>query len=68
MYLEIIKAKLLSLLVECPTGDPLETCPIGPLRKLSMEDRVEVVDRVGREIAEQLLAYHEACMHEGRSS
>ncbi len=60
---ENTKARLLSLLVECSMGDPLETCPINPLRKLSMEDRIEVAKRAVPEIAEQLLVRHEACMH-----
>ena len=62
------KAMLFSIVEECPTGDPLETCPIAPLRKLSMDDRTEVLERVGQDITEQLLAFHEDCMVERRSS
>ena len=68
MYSENAKERLVSIIAECPAGDPIETCPVAPLRKLSMEDRTEVVDRVGRDMTEQLLAYHEACMNERRSS
>ena len=68
MDAENSKAMLFSIIEECPTGDPLETCPIVPLRKLSEEGRIEVVERVGQEITEQLLAYHEDCMHQRQSS
>jgi hypothetical protein len=67
MLPEMTKARLLSLFVECPTGNPLVTCPMSPLRKLPMEDRIEVSEKAGPEIIEKLLTYHEACMHKRRN-
>ena len=68
MYSENARERLISIISECPTGDPLETCPVAPLRELSTEAWTEVVARIGQDITEQLLAYHEACMNERRSS
>ena len=65
---ENAKSWLRSLFMECPSGEPLESCPAKEIRNLSVEDRMKIVRGVNIETAEKILKYHEACLHKRKNS
>jgi hypothetical protein len=53
---------LLGLFVECPYGEEVETCPAREIRKLSLDDRMEIAERVGLDVVDRFLERHRHCM------
>ena len=69
MYSEYRRAWLLGIFMECPFGDALENCPAREFRKLSMEDRAQIVEGVDDEVVDRFVRQHQVCLasREGNS-
>jgi hypothetical protein len=53
---------LLGLFVECPYGEELDSCPAREIRKLCMDDRMEIAERVSHDVVNRFLERHRLCM------
>lgn len=62
MYIKNKRAMLLGLFMECPMGTAVEKCPAVEIRKLSVEDRVAIVNGVNEEVVDRLFDQHRICM------
>ncbi len=50
------------ILVDCPLGTPLETCPANNIRSLPLTELVRIVNGFSDEQLDSVLTHHEACL------
>jgi len=62
IYSKHRRSWLLGLFVECPYGEEIATCPAREIRKLSVDDRIEIAERVGHDVVNRFLEHHRICM------
>jgi len=62
IYSKHKRSWLLGLFVECPYGEETETCPSREIRKLSLNDRMQIAERVGHDVVDRFLERHRVCM------
>jgi hypothetical protein len=62
MYSNHKRSWLLGLFVECPYGDETERCPSKEIRKLSLDDRLQIAERVSNDVVDRFLERHRVCM------
>ena len=48
--------------MECPYGEALKNCPSTEIRKLSVDDRVQIAEGVTQEVLDRLLKRHHICL------
>jgi len=60
--LEDKKMLVKGLLIGCPMGEALDTCPGFEYRKYSIGSRIIIVDTMADEKVEDILVQHNACM------
>lgn len=51
------------LLVECPLGCPLETCPANGVRSLPLPQLLEVAHSMSEELLDSIIKCHLDCQH-----
>ena len=51
----------LGLIVDCPFGKALDTCPAKEIRKLPLEKRVELVKAMDEDQLQEIIMYHKQC-------
>jgi hypothetical protein len=56
------KAWVSGLLVDCPLGQSLDTCPAKDLRLLPIKTRLGLVREMDEGQINQIIAHHEACL------
>lgn len=49
------------LLVDCPVGRPLESCPASKIRGLPLPNLVSAVNRMSDRKIDAIIKYHENC-------
>jgi hypothetical protein len=52
------------LLIDCPVGAPLDTCPAKDLRQMPLKDRLKLVVSMTEEQLDEIIAHHRACLAE----
>lgn len=56
------RAWVKGVLVECPLGTPLESCPANKVRGLPLPELVRIVNEMPDEQLDVIIAYHENCL------
>lgn len=64
MYLDLKRNWLRSLLLECPFGTPLKSCPLEEIRKLPEEEGIRAIEALSPHVLEEYLLHHGNCMLE----
>ena len=49
------------LIVECPYRVPLVDCPLKEVRKIPLEERINIVNEMSGEDLDVVLAHHSSC-------
>jgi hypothetical protein len=49
------------ILVDCPVGDPLDTCPANKIRNLPLPTVVNIVNEMSDEQLDAIILHHENC-------
>ena len=49
------------ILVACPWGTPLESCPAGEIRNLPVHELVKIANGLSNEQLDAIIAHHENC-------
>ncbi len=49
------------LIVECPLKIQLEDCPLKEVRKLPIEERIDIVDKMPLAELDAIVEHHKAC-------
>jgi len=62
MDLEKMRTWLKGLVLECPLGEELESCPATEIRELPPQERLQAVDVMKPEKIEQILLFHQSCL------
>lgn len=62
MDLEQMKAWLKDLMLACPFGEEVETCPAVEMRELPLPERMAAVDAMSPDTIEQILLFHQSCL------
>jgi len=50
------------LMIGCPAGKPMETCPAKNMRKLPKHARLRVVESLAEHLLDEIIAYHIKCL------
>jgi hypothetical protein len=50
------------LMIDCPTGTPLDSCPAKKLRLLPIKKRFNLVREMHEEQIDQIINHHKACL------
>ena len=53
---------VMGLVVKCPFDLPLPSCPASDIRKLPLDERIEVVCRMSVDQLEEIVTYHKKCL------
>ena len=64
LTLENKKAWVQGLMVDCPFGKPLNTCPAKDLRVLPLNDRFALVKQMDENQINEIILHHERCLEE----
>ncbi len=51
------------LLIECPTGNPLDNCPLWDLRALPNDERLKFADGMDESHLDVIISYHRQCLY-----
>ncbi|MEA2012134.1 MAG: hypothetical protein U9O87_03475 [Verrucomicrobiota bacterium] len=62
MSLQEKKAWVIGLMVECPLGNALDTCPGNGIRKLPFVERLKIANKMTKEQLDKLISYHRDCI------
>ena len=62
MKLEHKRIWVKGLLIECSMKKVLDDCPAKELRKLPIEERLKIVDKMKAEQIEFIIAHHKDCL------
>lgn len=57
-----LKIWVKKLTLDCPLQDPLPDCPLIPMRKMPLAERLAAVDVMSEEKLRQVIRYHHTCM------
>jgi hypothetical protein len=52
------------LLIDCPAGKALDTCPARSLRLIPLKKRLDMVKDMDEEQLDQVITHHKACLAE----
>jgi hypothetical protein len=52
------------LMIDCPMGKALDTCPAKEVRAIPLRDRLKLVDEMVDEQLSQIIAHHKRCLYE----
>lgn len=68
--LEETRNWVMSLMIQCPMGAPLDDCPANEARGLPLEDLVKVIADMSEHDLNAIIAHHRECLRrrEGRRS
>jgi hypothetical protein len=64
MDLELKRIWVKGLMIACPFGKPLDTCPAREIRKLPLEDRMQKVDDMPEGEIDLIISFHKKCLAE----
>ncbi len=53
-----------ALLIACPMGKSLESCPLNDFRKFPLEDIVKLTMTMDEDQLDEIIEYHQKCLHE----
>jgi hypothetical protein len=60
--LEDKNAWVQGLMVDCPLGRALDTCPANEVRKLPIKERLVLVRKMDEEQIDQIISHHVGCL------
>ena len=52
------------LMIHCPFGKALKTCPAKDIRVLPLEERLKVVNQMEESQIDEIIAHHKQCLKE----
>lgn len=52
------------LLIDCPFGKPLDSCPAREFRRLPLKERMARVDAMTEAQLDAIIEHHQQCLHE----
>jgi len=58
------RAWVKGILVDCPLGTPLDSCPANEIRSLPVHELVKIVNGISNEQLDAIIAHHENCLKE----
>ena len=64
LTLENKKTWVLRLMIDCPMGKTLETCPAKDVRVLPLEERLALVKQMEESHLDEIIAHHRRCLKE----
>jgi hypothetical protein len=59
-----IRTWVKGLLVDCPLGTPLESCPANKIRSLPLHDIVRLANSLSEKKLSAIVALHEKCVRQ----
>jgi hypothetical protein len=54
--------ELSGLIFACPFGEKVATCPFTSIHKMSIDDRIEFIERMNNIQISSLINWHKACL------
>jgi hypothetical protein len=58
-----VKQWVKGLTLDCPLKDPDPGCPVVELRKLPVEERLALVEKMDREELKSIINHHHTCLN-----
>ena len=55
---------VLGLLVECPFGEALESCPLKVLRALPLQEKIVLTQQMEESQLDDIISFHKRCRKE----
>ncbi|MDH4028910.1 MAG: hypothetical protein OEU95_08770 [Nitrospirota bacterium] len=61
MRLKYYDAWLTGLAINCPFMSRVDTCPLKNMKDLPLPEKVDLIEKMGKDEMEKIIMHHEAC-------